>query len=227
MKALLPLLSVLALSLLAACSPEPSAPPAQPAPKAAETPPAGAQAREDAREASREAVEAAREAAGKAGEAAKKFGEAGAAAVQAVVESTEEKVREGVEAAAGSEETVRDAKEAAEHAAQRIADATRSQVAAVLWASLLFGLAHAPGLEQMAETLHVNARTLHRALQREGWSFNAMVEEQRRYVAHDLLTVGGVSVSEMAERLGYSEVSNFSRAFRRWYGVSPGRYVVG
>ncbi|MBL8261374.1 MAG: CPBP family intramembrane metalloprotease [Xanthomonadaceae bacterium] len=29
---------------------------------------------------------------------------------------------------------------------QRIADATRSQVAAVLWASLLFGLAHAPGL---------------------------------------------------------------------------------
>lgn len=91
---------------------------------------------------------------------------------------------------------------------------------------LLDNLAHAPGLEQMAEELHVNARTLHRALQREGWSFNAMVEEQRRYVAHDLLTVGGVSVGEVAERLGYSEVSNFSRAFRRWYGVSPGRYVL-
>ncbi|MDX9886816.1 hypothetical protein [Thauera sp.] len=121
MKTLLPLLSALALSLLAACSPEP---PAQETPKAAETPPAGEQSRQDAKEASREAVDAAREAAGKAGEAAKKFGEAGAAAVQAVVESTEEKVREGVEAA-GGEATVRDAKEAAEHAAQRIADATR------------------------------------------------------------------------------------------------------
>ena len=51
--------------------------------------------------------------------------EAGAAAVQAVVDSTEEKVRAGVEAAAGSEASVRDAKEAAEQAAQRIADATR------------------------------------------------------------------------------------------------------
>lgn len=122
MKTLFPLLSVLALSLLTACSPEP---PAQQAPKTAETPPAAEQSRQDAKEASREAVEAAREAAGKAGEAAKKFGEAGAAAVQAVVETTEEKVREGVEAAAGSETTVRDAKEAAEHAAQRIADATR------------------------------------------------------------------------------------------------------
>lgn len=118
MKAFRPLLAALGLSLLAACSPEP---PAQQAPKAAE------QSREDARAAGREAVEAAREAAQKAGEAAKKLGEAGAAAAQAVVETTEEKMRAGVDAAAeaGKDETVRDAKEAAEHAASRIAEATR------------------------------------------------------------------------------------------------------
>ena len=42
------------------------------------------------------------------------------------------------------------------------------------------------------------------------------------YVACDLLSAGELTVSEVAERLGYHEVSNFSRAFRRWFGVSPG-----
>lgn len=116
MKTLPSLVLALGLSLLAACSPEPVA---QQAPKPA------AQAREDAREAGREAVEAAREAAHKAGEAAKKLGEAGAAAAQVVVETTGQKVREGVEAAMDEEQTMRDAKEAAEQAAQRIAEATR------------------------------------------------------------------------------------------------------
>ncbi|MER2552659.1 MAG: hypothetical protein ABTQ28_05260 [Thauera sp.] len=124
MKTLLALLSALGLGLLAACSPEPAV---HQAPKPAEPPPAGEQARQDARDAGREAVEAAREAVQKAGEAAKKLGEAGAAAAQAVVETTGQEVREGVEAAteAGKDETVRDAREAAEHAAQRIAEATR------------------------------------------------------------------------------------------------------
>ncbi len=87
---------------------------------------------------------------------------------------------------------------------------------------VLADLAHAPGLDQTAERLHITSRTLHRALQREGWTFNAIVEIQRRYVARDLLSNPELTVSEVAERVGYREVSNFSRAFRRWYGISPG-----
>ncbi|MGE8066003.1 helix-turn-helix domain-containing protein [Pseudomonas sp. NPDC089569] len=87
--------------------------------------------------------------------------------------------------------------------------------------AVLADLAHPPGLEQMAEQLHLTSRTLHRTLQREGWTFNAIVETQRRYVAHDLLQTGELSISEVAEQLGYREVSNFSRAFRRWYAISP------
>ncbi|MGH8348043.1 MAG: helix-turn-helix domain-containing protein, partial [Pseudomonas sp.] len=87
---------------------------------------------------------------------------------------------------------------------------------------VLANLASAPGLDQVADCLHITSRTLHRALQREGWTFNSIVEIQRRYVACDLLSAGELTVSEVAERLGYREVSNFSRAFRRWFGVSPG-----
>jgi len=125
MKALRPLISVLGLGLLAACSPPPAD---KDAPKAVDTPPAVDQSKQDARAAvGQEAAAAAREAAHMAGEAARKLGEAGAAAAQAVVESTEQKMRDGVEAAAaaGSEATVRDAKEAAEQAAHRIVEATR------------------------------------------------------------------------------------------------------
>lgn len=125
MSVMRPLLSVLGMSLLLGCAPEPVAPEASKAPEAVEPAAVADQSRPDAREAGREAVEAAREAAAKAGEAAKKLGEAGAAAAQAVVESTEDKLRKGAEAAAGTEPMVRDAKEAAEQAAQRIADATR------------------------------------------------------------------------------------------------------
>lgn len=127
MKTLLALLSALGLGLLAACSPEPAV---HQAPKPAEPPPAGEQARQDARDAGREAVEAAREAVQKAGEAAKKLGEAGAAAAQAVVETTGQEVREGVEAAteAGKDETVRDAREAAEHAAQRLKEVGKGAI---------------------------------------------------------------------------------------------------
>ncbi|WP_165957330.1 AraC family transcriptional regulator [Pseudomonas sp. H9] len=81
-----------------------------------------------------------------------------------------------------------------------------------------------PDLEQTAQALHMTSRTLHRALQREGWSFNSIVEVHRRYLARDLIQARVLSISEVAGRLGYQEVSNFIRAFRRWYGVNPGAY---
>jgi AraC-like DNA-binding protein len=34
----------------------------------------------------------------------------------------------------------------------------------------------------------------------------------------------GLELADVAFRLGFSDVSSFSRSFRRWTGVSPGRY---
>lgn len=43
-------------------------------------------------------------------------------------------------------------------------------------------------------------------------------------LAEELLVTGGLSVAEVACRLGYVEVSSFSRAFRRWKGTGPRAY---
>lgn len=78
-----------------------------------------------------------------------------------------------------------------------------------------------PTLEEVAGTLHVSTRTLKRRLQEEGRSFRAVVDHVLCDKATQMLQEEGSSVSEVAYRLGYNDVSNFSRAFRRWTGKSP------
>lgn len=84
-----------------------------------------------------------------------------------------------------------------------------------------------PGQEEVAAALHVSVRTLRRHLDEEGTSFRAVVDETREHLAEELLLTAGLSVEEVAERIGYSEASSFVHAFRRWKGLSPGRWAVG
>mgnify|MGYP003350986365 CR=1 FL=1 len=79
-----------------------------------------------------------------------------------------------------------------------------------------------PRREQVAEVLHVSERTLQRRLSEEGTSFAELVDAMRREVAERLLAQGQLSVTEMAYELGFSDPSNFYRACKRWFGVSPG-----
>lgn len=78
-----------------------------------------------------------------------------------------------------------------------------------------------PTLEEVASALHVSTRTLKRRLQEEGRNFRALVDHVLEMRATQMLQEEGLSVSEVAFRLGYNDVSNFSRAFRRWTGQSP------
>ena len=55
-------------------------------------------------------------------------------------------------------------------------------------------------------------------------SFFDIRDEVRRQIAQNLLRDSDESLAEIAQRLGYSDACNFSRAFRRWTGVSSGRY---
>lgn len=79
-------------------------------------------------------------------------------------------------------------------------------------------------LDVLAKRLHTTPRTLHRALLRDGWSFVDIIEFHRRYLAHDLLQANEMSVAQIADHLGYSEVRSFTRAFRRWYADTPGQF---
>ncbi|NNK32181.1 MAG: AraC family transcriptional regulator [Xanthomonadales bacterium] len=81
-----------------------------------------------------------------------------------------------------------------------------------------------PGIERVAEQLHVSVRTLRRRLDEEGSSFRRLLDEVRFQLAKEYLMETQLRLSEVAELLGYSEPGNFSHAFRRWSGTSPREY---
>ena len=89
--------------------------------------------------------------------------------------------------------------------------------------AVLEGLPEPPKAPGVARTLFVSTRTLHRRLAAAGVTFRQVVEEVRAQLAMDYLSKGA-SLSQVAFLLGFSEQSSFNRAFRRWTGMTPGRW---
>ena len=81
-----------------------------------------------------------------------------------------------------------------------------------------------PGFEAAAAVLHVSPRTLRRRLEEEGTTYQRIVHELRRQIAETYLRDSMMSVTEIAEMLGYTDISNFRRAFVGWTGHSPAGY---
>lgn len=81
-----------------------------------------------------------------------------------------------------------------------------------------------PTLEQIAAELHVPAGAICRDLHDVGSSYSEVVEGVRRDLAMSYVRQRQLPFSDIAMLLGYSELSAFSRAFRRWMGVSPREY---
>jgi AraC-like DNA-binding protein len=80
-------------------------------------------------------------------------------------------------------------------------------------------------MDEVAEKLNMTPRTLQRRLQAEGVVFRQLVESIRQHHAERLLLLNQKSIGEVSDLLGYSDVTNFSRAFRRWAGCSPRDYL--
>ncbi|EYS90418.1 AraC family transcriptional regulator [Cupriavidus sp. SK-4] len=78
-----------------------------------------------------------------------------------------------------------------------------------------------PTLEELADLLSISARTLDRYLKKEESSFRNLATGVRNRRARELLLDGKLPISQIAYRLGFTDVANFSRAFRRANGVSP------
>ncbi|HBQ12172.1 MAG TPA: hypothetical protein DEF51_13805 [Myxococcales bacterium] len=76
----------------------------------------------------------------------------------------------------------------------------------------------------MSEHLEISPRALQRRLADQDTSYQELLDETRREVAEQLLRQDGVSIAGAAYLLGYSEVSAFHRAFKRWTGLTPGRF---
>lgn len=78
--------------------------------------------------------------------------------------------------------------------------------------------------EQLADRLHLSSRTLKRQLAQHNTSYSEILEDARRRKAALLLENHNLSIDHIAEALGYSDIANFSRAFKRWTGLSPNAY---
>lgn len=81
-----------------------------------------------------------------------------------------------------------------------------------------------PTLQVTARTLHMTPRTLHRRLTDEGTSYRELSEAVRHGLALEHLRSGRFTLKELAFHLGYTDVANFRRAFKRWEGVAPATY---
>jgi AraC-like DNA-binding protein len=76
-------------------------------------------------------------------------------------------------------------------------------------------------LSLFAKGLAISERTLQRRLEQEGTSLQKLIEESRHELSLTLLQRPQLSLVEISQRLGYATLASFSRAFRRWRGISP------
>lgn len=78
-----------------------------------------------------------------------------------------------------------------------------------------------PRLDDVATLFAMSRRTLIRKLKLEGTSYQELLDGVRQELAAWYLLETTIAVEQIAERLGYQDTSNFSRTFRRWYGMTP------
>ena len=77
--------------------------------------------------------------------------------------------------------------------------------------------------QNIAQYLGFQERTLNRRLSKRGTSFETIRDEVRRDLAYRYLSRADLPLTEIAGRLGYSELAVLSRCCRRWFGTSPRR----
>jgi AraC-like DNA-binding protein len=93
---------------------------------------------------------------------------------------------------------------------------SRSGIAASVRTHLLQHHDFAAGLDTTAKQLYFTPRTLRRRLRESGTTYREVVDDVRRTLAEELMAQSIFTKREIAERLGYCDLSSFQRALRRW-----------
>ena len=84
-----------------------------------------------------------------------------------------------------------------------------------------------PSVERLAARLKTSVRTLNRHLAVERLSYRRLLDHLRQELACRHLADDRVSIAEVAFLLGFSELSAFYRAFKRWTGHTPAEFRTG
>lgn len=81
-----------------------------------------------------------------------------------------------------------------------------------------------PNQSQIASQLNLSLRGLQRRLKEEGSNFKSLLEKTRQELGCQYLRETDISLGEITYLLGFSDQSNFTRAFKRWIGMAPSDY---
>ncbi len=81
-----------------------------------------------------------------------------------------------------------------------------------------------PDMEKVAATLAMSSRTLRRKLNALDTSFRQVQDDVRKNLALDYLRNTAMTIDQIADRLGYTESTNFRRAFKQWTMESPSHF---
>lgn len=84
-----------------------------------------------------------------------------------------------------------------------------------------------PGIESIADSLHMTGRTLRRHLKAEGTSYVDLLTRVRRALAEDYLRATRMTIEDIAAALAFSDARSFRHAFLRWTGCSPSDWRRG
>ena len=101
-------------------------------------------------------------------------------------------------------------------------DSTAARVRALLLKAMPSGEF---GRDAIARSLNQSASTLQRRLREEGATYQELLGATRHEMALEYLRQGRHSLVDVAFLLGFTDQSNFTRAFRRWTGKTPREYL--
>lgn len=92
-------------------------------------------------------------------------------------------------------------------------------------AELIYNAVHGyPTFAMIASRLNMSERTLKRHLQLQGSSFSAILNDVRFSEAKRLLLQKQYDIQDIAGLVGYNEATNFIRAFKKQFGITPSEY---
>jgi len=104
---------------------------------------------------------------------------------------------------------------------------TARRTSALVAAKLPALLPDSATIDVVARAIALSVRTLQRRLDEEGTTFLEVLDGVREELARRALQRPDTSLVDVAERLGFSDLATFSRAFKRWTGQPPGMFRRG
>lgn len=83
---------------------------------------------------------------------------------------------------------------------------------------------HKANIDHVSEKLSISRQTLYRYLKKENTSFKKLLNDARKEKSITLLKNDSLNMVKVSELLGYTEISSFYHAFKKWHGVNVSTY---